>query len=116
RGEKAAEVGRERGEVGDALDRRMFALPPPVDRPQARVAAARRALSQWLGDRQRQLWREHRQPPVLLVDLQRVLLAAGYPHRQVVAESERRVVPPVERDRRAREDRPLRERLRDEHP
>ena len=115
--ERDQEVGERHGqlvEITNSLDARVSAGDPTVDRPGAWEPAAGHTSRDRLGDRKRQVRRQHRQPPMLLFDLPYIAVATRQPHRQVVAEPERCVVPTVEFHGRHRQVRPLRELLRDE--
>ena len=71
---------------------------PPLGRPSATG----------LGNRQRQLGGQDRQPPVLLGHLRYVVLTAGQANGELTAQPERGVVPPAEPDRDHRQPGPLR--------
>ena len=102
RGEERGEVERDPSRVGEGRGRRRLAVEPAQDRPGIRVALGGLTLRDRLGDRQRELRREPRQPRLLALDLPDPALVAREPHRQRVAEPVGVVVPPGLRDRRHR--------------
>ena len=110
--ERGAELGQDR-RCGRRWRRRRRASGTRTTR---RVVAAGHAARERRRDRQRQVRRELPQPPVLLVDLQRVRLRTRQPHRHLAAEPEGPVVPPVDVDRRDRKIGPLRELRGDQLP
>ena len=114
RGQEAGQVSREGGRVFDVTGGQRGARQPAIDRPRPRETASGDAPAQRLRDPQRQLARQHRQPPVLLVHLLRVAGPAGQPHRQVRAEAEGDVVPAARLDPPHRKPGPLRELFRDQ--
>ena len=113
-GEEAGQVGRETVEIPDSIHGQVLSREPLVHRPRPREPAPGNAFRQRPRDRKRQLWREDRQPPVLLVDLRDVPIGARQSNRQVLAEPEGRVVPAIEFDGRHRKVSPVREVSRDQ--
>ena len=99
---RACEEPRQlRGEGRQVRDRRVarwLPVDPAIDRPGPWEVDVGPTDRDGLGDRERQLVGEHREPALLLLDLGFVRVRAGQADGQVVAETERRVVPPVEGD------------------
>jgi hypothetical protein len=92
----------------DASARRL-AVEPSVDAPRERVILARLAAHDRLGRGDRQVRREPRQDPQLLLDLARRRLVLRQAHLKLVAETEDEVIGPTVVERDDRQLAPLRE-------
>ncbi len=98
----------------DVADIRVLAVQPDLHRPVPGIALGRLALCEHGGYRDRQERSEHRQPPLLEVDLAGRPLDARQPHGHVLAEPVDRIVGPARGDRLDRKGRPLRELRREQ--
>jgi len=76
-GDELRQVGCRPTEIGDALGGRRLAFEPRVDRPRERIPLGGLPSRERDRDRKRQERSESRQPPLLLLQLQDVVLPAG---------------------------------------
>src|SRR5215213_7300032 len=113
------ELGKRRGELHQILDPPEgggLAFDPPVDGPRPGIAVCRNASRQRNGDRQREVRREMRQPPVFFLHLCHVSLRARQPYHHALSEAEGPVVPALGHGRRYGQIRPVRKLRGDQTP